>query len=145
MDLLMNDEERIAKSIEKQEKQKQKLRKKERKKREKQQKEKQIEEIKAALGAFIRITNRLKSTDDISLRCYLLLDKLVLATDIGVALLTTPDYYTDMSDEISDSLGRLQIEIKIIMDWLMSEKKINAAETTNPLPDSDNISERRRR
>ncbi len=140
----MNDEVRIAKSIEKQEKQRQKLQKKDRKKREKQQKEKQIEEIKAALGAFIRITNRIKSTDDMSLRCYLLLDKLVLATDVGAALLSKNYYCPDMNDEISDSLGRLQIEIKIIMDWLMSEKKINAVETTNPLPDSDNISERRR-
>lgn len=150
--LIINEDKLKARDAEQQEKErekKQKKQKKERKQREKEQKKKRFNEITNSLAAFGRVVDRLRSIEDMNLRCYMLLDKVLLATDVGLTIIVSDDINGDeinneTRDLIMDNVGKLQIEIETIMDWLMSEKTIQI-ETTNPIPESDALFDRRRR
>ena len=142
--LILNDEQRKARKAEKEEKAKKKKQKKERKQREKEQKTKYNQQLKSILDGFDRVVGRMKSVEDMNLRCYMFLDKIMLASDIAAALAIPEEEDEDIRIEIMDKIGVLQLEIKNIMDWLMAEKNI-PVETSNPLPESDTLSERRRR
>ena len=75
----------------------------------------------------------------------MILDKLLLASDVGLTMLISDDTIdSETEDEMMNTVGKLQVEVKNIMDWLMSEKKI-LIETTNPIPESDTLGDRRRR
>jgi len=137
----MSEEAKRTREMEKKEEAKQKKQNKERKKREQKDAERKAKEIKVGLEAVSRVLDRLKGVDDMNMRCYLLLDKLMLVSELGLTLLPT-DASDDIKIELRDMIGRWQLEFKNIMDWLIAEKKI-PLETANPIPEN-NLSERRR-
>lgn len=143
MDLIMDEDKKKAREAEKREKDREKKRIKEQKKLDKQYKKEHLQELKTSLTVFTRLIGRLKDVDDMNLKCYMLLDKILLASDVGSAILINSEDDQDVKDEIMDNVGHLQLEIKSIMNWLMSEKKITPTETTNPIPESESVMRRR--
>jgi len=140
--LIVDDDKKKARDNDRLEKDRQKKQQKERKQREREQKNRHDREIKNSCAAFGRVVDRMKSIEDMNLRCYMLLDKVLLASDAGLTMMMMDEADDETLDEIMSNIGKFQIEVKNIMDWLMSDKKI-PIETTNPIPESEMLGERR--
>lgn len=135
--LITNEERKKAKEVERREKERQE----EKEKLETQEKKQRIREVRAAIDSLCRVIDRLKSIEDMNLRCFMLLDKILIASDVSATILLSEED-DGTHDEIADSIGKLQKEIMNIMNWLTTERKI---ETSNPVPENDGMLSRRRR
>jgi len=95
----------------------------------------------------IDIMNRMKKTDDMNLRCYMLLDKFITIFDIGIATAIIGDVPDESREKINFCFENIQEEIQTIMGWVMNERQVTASsELTDPIPESSrSTSERRRR
>ena len=138
-----NDGKKSAKEaheIEQQEKEKQRRIKKDRKKREKKEKQRRNKELLSLIDLGSTIVERIEKIDDMNLKCYMLLDKIMFLMDAGLFDLTLKDEISEDTREIVNyQIGNMKNIITDVMEWVMSERKVPVVELDNPIPENDRI------
>ena len=108
--------------------------KKERKKRDSKIKEKKLYEFTTILETVGRIMSKQQDTDDMNLRCYMMLYNITLIMEILRAnVLLTGNLPEKAKDIIPEYLKPIEKELKKLMDWVMNERNIIPSDV-NPLP-----------
>lgn len=110
--------------------------KKSHKKYKKKNKKRLNREIQTLTTTLDRVFERMQRVDDMSLRCYLLLDKISLVMDVGIGALTfTNDIPREAREELEHQRININEEISVLMDWLIRNQEITApvTEMANPL------------
>lgn len=110
--------------------------KKSHKKYKKKNKKRLNREIQTLTTTLDRVFERMQRVDDMSLRCYLLLDKISLVMDVGIGALTfANDIPREAREELEHQRININEEISVLMDWLIRNQEITApvTEMANPL------------
>ena len=143
-DQLMYSENRKNKKSKKSKKKK----KKDQKKREIKDLKRTSKEVDTAIHMLGRGLNRIKDIDDMNLRCYMMLDKFAMMTDVRISSLMSGNIPEDDRENLNYHLNNMQSEITNLMSWVMSERHVPSEVLANPIPESDindSNSERHRR
>ena len=136
----MPEEQQIRRERERQKQREQndtekRKRKKDRKKRKKREQKRRAKEIETGLQMIQRVMDRNKQIDDMNLRCYMILDKIILMIDIGRMVVSfLEDLPREADKKLINQIDNIQNEIKILMNWLINERSIDPKELTDPIP-----------